>query len=133
MSYRVVVTSCLDAAILVRAQCTNSALMMLEKRGGSAAAPAPPPEVRCPAALDASPHRRSRAGLRARVAHSNLCRTARRVRRRREGRIHATARVCAAIFTSVSVFLSVPRRGPTPMCLKLLACIVCNSRPERRL
>ena len=30
MSYRVVVTSCIDAAILVRAQCTNAALMMLE-------------------------------------------------------------------------------------------------------
>jgi hypothetical protein len=31
MKYRVIVTSCLDAAILVRAQCTNTTLMAMEE------------------------------------------------------------------------------------------------------
>ena len=31
MQYRVVVCSCLDASILVGAQCTNRALMMMEE------------------------------------------------------------------------------------------------------
>lgn len=31
MRYRVVVTSCLDASILVKAHCTNTALAMLEE------------------------------------------------------------------------------------------------------